>query len=94
MNLYIEPLEVHSVNSITKISLVFRDITFFQSIRIAVYYYNDEGILISHPSLPDDITIDQNEYQSWGADDQYIINQIISKLGVTVIPPPPTPPPT
>jgi hypothetical protein len=93
MDLYVEPFEVHSVDTISKISLVLRSMDFFNSVQIAVYYYKDSGELFSHPSLPNSITIDQQEYQSWGADDQYIIDQIVSKLGVTVVPPPPTPPP-
>lgn len=94
MDLYIQPQEVHSVDTITKISLVLRNIDFFKSISVAVYYYKDDGLLFSHPSLPSDITIDQEEYQSWGNDDQYIINQIVNKLGVTIVPPPSPPPPS
>lgn len=94
MEFYIDPVEIRTAHTIAKIGFAIRDIQFFTSIKIAIYYFQENGEIFHHPTLPNFIDISGEEYKNWGDDDQYIIDTITSKLGVTIIPAPAPPPPS
>lgn len=92
MEFYIDPVEIRTAHTIAKIGFAIRDIQFFTSIKIAIYYFQENGEIFHHPTLPNFIHISGEEYRNWGENDQYIIDTITSKLGVTIIQAPPPPP--
>lgn len=52
------------------------EIKLFESVRVAVYLYNDKDILIE----ANQILIEGAEYNAWSNDDKYIINLIKTKI--------------
>jgi hypothetical protein len=52
------------------------EIKLFESVRVAVYLYNDKDILIE----ANQILIEGTEYNAWSNDDKYIINLIKTKI--------------
>jgi len=52
------------------------DVQLFKSIRIAIYLYNENNILIESTQL----LIEGEDYNRWAQDDTYITNLIKSKI--------------
>ena len=52
------------------------EIKLFQSVRVAVYLYNENDLLIEARQY----LIQGDEYKAWNNDDQYIINLIKKKI--------------
>ena len=62
----------------------FIDLTLFQSANIRVSLMDDTGVMQKQVLY----LLQGEEYKSWGGDDQYIVNLIISKIPGWVNPPP------
>jgi hypothetical protein len=67
----------------------FASLTLFESANIRVSLLDDKGIMQKEVYY----VLQGEEYKSWGGDDQYVVNMIISKIPDWVNPPP-TPDPT
>lgn len=52
------------------------EIKLFESIRIAIYLYNENNMLIESTQL----VVSGPEYLAWSNDDKYIINLIKNKI--------------
>ena len=52
------------------------EIKLFESVRIAVYLYNDNNLLIEARQY----LIDGDSYKKWSSDDQYIITYLKQKI--------------
>jgi hypothetical protein len=52
-----------------------------QAVCAVMLLENNDNITIRN--TPTQIVIDGADYQGWGADDNYIINLILQKVGVT-----------
>jgi hypothetical protein len=62
--------------TISKFKYNILEIKLFESIRIAVYLYGDNDLLIEARQY----IIDGDEYKYWSTDDQYIITLIKQKI--------------
>jgi hypothetical protein len=62
--------------SISKFKYNILEIKLFESIRVAVYLYDDKDLLVEARQY----IIDSNEYKAWSQDDQYIVNLIKAKI--------------
>lgn len=49
-----------------------------------VYYYDIDGILVHM----EDVVMEGDDYRAWGNDDDYCINFVTNRLGLTRIPDP------
>lgn len=87
MQCIVEPHTVTTQNTITKIGLAVREFDFFTSVTMAVYYYNTDGMLFIDTSLPQEVTLTRDEYADWGTDDDYVINLVLTKIGLTRVVP-------
>jgi hypothetical protein len=52
------------------------EIKLFESVRIAVYLYNENGLMIEARQY----LIEGQEYNTWSNDDKYILNLIKQKI--------------
>lgn len=52
------------------------EIVLFKHVRIAVYLYNENNLLIEAKQY----VIEGNEYQNWNNDDTYIVNLLKQKI--------------
>jgi hypothetical protein len=62
--------------SISKFKYNILEIKLFESIRVAVYLYDDKDLLVEARQY----IIESNEYKAWSQDDQYIVNLIKQKI--------------
>jgi hypothetical protein len=62
--------------TVCKFKYTVLEIKLFESIRIAVYLYNENDMLIE----ANQILIQGAEYNAWSNDDKYIINLIKTKI--------------
>jgi hypothetical protein len=62
--------------SICKFKYTILDLKLFESIRIAVYLYNENDLLIESRQY----LIQGQEYADWSNDDKYLINLIKQKI--------------
>jgi hypothetical protein len=62
--------------NVCKFKYTVLEIKLFESIRIAVYLYNENDMLIE----ANQILIQGAEYNAWSNDDKYIINLIKTKI--------------
>jgi hypothetical protein len=67
----------------------FLDLTLFQNANIRVSMMDDKGVMQKQVFY----LLQGDEYKSWGGDDQYLVDLIISKIPGWINPPP-TPDPT
>lgn len=62
--------------SISKFKYNILEIKLFESIRVAVYLFDEKDMLVEARQY----VIDSNEYKAWSQDDQYIVNLIKQKI--------------
>ena len=62
--------------NICKFKYTVLEIKLFQNVRIAVYLYNENDLLIEAKQF----LIEGQEYEAWSQDDKYIINLIKQKI--------------
>ena len=67
---------IKRIMSVCKFKYTILEIKLFESIRIAVYLYNENDMLIE----ANQILIQGAEYNAWSNDDKYIINLIKQKI--------------
>ena len=67
---------IKKIINIVKFKYTILEIKLFESIRIAVYYYNENDLLFDAKQF----IIQGDEYNNWGNDDKYIINLIKQKI--------------
>ena len=62
--------------NIVKFKYNILEIKLFESVRVAVYLFNENDLLIESKQY----LIEGNEYNAWSNDDKYIINLIKQKI--------------
>jgi hypothetical protein len=67
---------IKRIVNICKFKYNILEITLFKSIRIAVYLFNENDMLIESRQY----TIEGAEYEAWTNDDQYIIKLLKQKI--------------
>jgi hypothetical protein len=69
---------IKRIINICKFKYTILEIILFKSIRIAVYLYNENDMLIESRQY----VIEGAEYESWSQDDQYIIKLLKEKIQI------------
>jgi hypothetical protein len=67
---------INKIIKIVKFKYNIIEIKLFESIRIAVYLYNENDMLIDAKQF----IIQGDEYNAWSNDDKYILNLIKQKI--------------
>ena len=67
---------IKRIVSICKFKYLILELKLFESIRVAVYLYNENDLLIESRQY----LIQGDEYNSWGNDDKYLVNLIKQKI--------------
>ena len=67
---------IKRIFTICKFKYSILEINLFKNIRIAVYLYNENDLLIESRQY----IIEGDEYNAWSNDDKYIINLIKQKI--------------
>lgn len=62
--------------NICKFKYLILEIKLTESVRVAVYLYNENDLLIDTKQY----LIEGTEYKNWGSDDNYLINLIKQKI--------------
>lgn len=79
MDININPYSQTVVKNIVRVEMEIQRLILGKSVTVRVLSYTDSGEL----AKVDMVEIAGEEYQSWGSDDDYIINLTLSKLGYT-----------
>lgn len=82
-SIQIEPLEIVNIRRKTSFSISVISIRLFHSVTLAVNFFDENNVYVDRT----DVTVSGEDYANWGADDNYLINYVISKIGVQVKPP-------
>jgi len=67
---------IKRIVTICKFKYLILELKLFESIRVAVYLYNENDLLIESRQY----LIQGDEYNSWGNDDKYLVNLIKQKI--------------
>ena len=67
---------IQRILKIVKFTYQILEIKLFESVRIAVYLYTDQDVLIESKQY----IIAGDEYNNWSNDDKYIINLLKQKI--------------
>ena len=67
---------IQRILKIVKFTYTILEIKLFESVRIAVYLYSDQEVLIESRQY----IIEKEEYANWYNDDRYIINLLKQKI--------------
>ena len=67
---------IQRILKIVKFTYTILEIKLFESVRIAVYLYSDQDVLIESKQY----IIEGDEYNGWSNDDRYIINLLKQKI--------------
>jgi len=89
----IDPITFSYQQTVSKVFIQVTSFRLFEGVTIRVTYHKENGEIISFHNFPSEIELTPEQYQQWGADDQYIINQILNQVGFSAAPvfPPSTP---
>ena len=68
-------------NTITDFSVLIRDVILNTRASLVVQCYDASGKMIEVKNL----VLSGDDYQNWGADDQYIIRYVARQLGFTIL---------
>ena len=67
---------IQRILKIVKFTYQILEIKLFESVRIAVYLYTDQDVMIEARQY----IIEGEEYNNWSTDDKYIINLLKQKI--------------
>jgi hypothetical protein len=81
MLINIENKEIITTQTISKVDILEGTIELNKSVRFPVRLMDSNENVLSQQN----VTISGEEYENWGADDNYIENLILTKLGVQKI---------
>jgi hypothetical protein len=79
----IEPLEIVSIKHKNSFSVSVIHVELFQYVTLAVNFFDENNVCTDRT----DVKISGEDYSNWAADDNYVINYVINKLGLQVKPP-------
>ena len=88
MKIWIQPIASTITYTVHSILIQVITLTLFEGATIRVHYFLENGDLCPYNNLPSEVTLTREEYQSWGENDQYLISQILNKIGLIAVPPP------
>ncbi len=83
-NINVEPHDIITVKKITSITIRIVNLVLFTSVTVSVNLFNESGYVCDTRTL--DIT--GEEYLAWNNNDEYLVDLVCSKLGLTPIPAP------
>lgn len=82
MNNNIIPVEPKIINNtIVGMQINFLSLILDVNVSVNVLLYNSDNVVIQNQV----ITIEGDEYENWGNDDDYLINLIANKLNLVII---------
>ena len=76
----IEPLEFVTVHHKHSFSINIDDIKIFDYVMITVEFFDENGNCVDRTRLH----LTGQDYSSWGADDNYLINYVAKKCGMKI----------
>ena len=85
--IFVENKDIVKTYTISKIEISVVNITLFESVTISVFLKDVDDNLIDTTYF----TLKNEEYDNWGSDDDYILDLILSKLGLVQTTPPVVP---
>lgn len=85
--IFVENKDIVKTYTISKIEISVVNITLFESVTISVFLKDVDNNLIDTTYF----TLKNEEYDNWGSDDDYILDLILSKLGLVQTTPPVVP---
>lgn len=88
MKLWIQPVTSTITYTVHSISIHVLSLTLFEGATIRILYFLENGELCPYSNLPSEVALTSEEYRAWGENDQYLIAQILNKVGLTSVPPP------
>ena len=65
-------------NTINRVQIRVMNVELFTSVNVSVSLFNNESIIDNKF-----FKIEGDEYNNWGNSDQYLVNLILTKLGLT-----------
>lgn len=78
-NIPIQPYVVTEVKTITSFKINVEQLQLFKSITVRVELLNAEGSVIQLRY----VVVDGDDYKNWSTDDNYLINKVAEKIGLT-----------
>jgi hypothetical protein len=78
----VEPYELIRVKTVTSIDMRIIALELFKSVTVSVAMYADDGYVCDNRVLE----ISGDEYLAWNNNDQYLVNLVCTKLGLTPVP--------
>jgi hypothetical protein len=78
----VEPYNLVRTHVITSIDIRIVNLILFKSVTLAVGLYSANGYVCDNRTFE----ISGDEYLAWNNDDSYLINLVMTKLGVTPVP--------
>ena len=85
--IFVENKDIVKTYTVSKIEISVVNITLFESVTISVFLKDIDNNLIDVTYF----TLKNEEYDNWGSDDDYILDLILSKLGLVQTTPPVVP---
>ncbi len=79
----IEPLEIVTVQHKHSFSVNIIDVRIFESVMLSVDFFDESGNCVERTRLQ----LIGDDYSNWGTDDNYLVNYVTQKYGMTVKPP-------
>ena len=67
---------IQRILKIVKFTYQILEIKLFESVRIAVYLYSDQDVMIEARQY----IIEAEEYANWGTEDKYLVNLLKQKI--------------
>ena len=67
----------------TRIYIQVVELKFGESVRFKVHFFMNPDITSMNTAKVEEVLVEGDEYKEWKNDDEYIINLICSKLGLT-----------
>ena len=67
---------IQRILKIVKFTYQILEIKLFESVRIAVYLYSDQDVMIEARQY----IIEGEEYANWGTEDKYLVNLLKQKI--------------
>lgn len=76
----IEPLEIVTVKHKHSFIVHIIDVRIFESVMLSVDFFDENGNCVDRTRLH----LTGDDYSNWGTDDNYLVNYVTEKYGLTV----------
>ena len=78
MNIDIVPVDFVTINKAESIEMVVTSLEIGRNVVVTVYFKDKN----SSTFKIEDVRIEGDEYNNWGNSDDYLVNMVLSKLGI------------